>query len=91
MAQRPAVRVPMTRERRGTPCQLIGTDGVRAHSTIAAMGKQRVGAGGVASLGAGASNAFDESEDEEGEQLRSAMTASCLSYEREQILRAQVA
>ena len=89
LAQRPTVRVPMTRERRGTPCQLIGTDSVRAHSTIA--GKQRVGAGGVASLGAGASNAFDESEDEEGEQLRSAMTASCLSYEREQILRAQVA
>ena len=93
LVRRPTVRVPMTRERRG--------------STIA--GKQRACAGGVPSLGAETayevhrsetaytvhrsetSNVFDESEDEEGEQLRSAMTASCLSYEREQILRAQVA
>ena len=62
---------------------------VRAHS--AAAGKQRVGAGGVAPLGAAAAHVDDESEDEEGEQLRNAMTASCLSYEREQILRAQAA
>ena len=33
----------------------------------------------------------DESEDEEGNQLRNAMAASCHSYEREQILRAQAA
>ena len=67
-----------------------GSDELAQRPTVRAAGKQRVGAGGVASLGAGASNALDDSEDEEGEQLRNAMAASCLSYEREQILRAQV-
>ena len=66
------------------------SDELAPRPTARAAGKRRAGAGGVASLGAGASNALDDSEDEEAEQLRSAMAASCLSYEREQILRAQV-